>query len=363
MLVRGWKKAFAWSAAAHVVLAALLLWRFSPVAPAPDPLEPIELELDSFEIETNSPIALPKRALQAFAGPSTPDPRARLSPHVASTDTPPSKPSFEASTSAANTAPHATENIGVGDRLGSFRGTAGLPGISMNAPTESAGPLLGPQVEAPNGVAPSPLDQHGVVGRGGVKMHLADDGSIAGFTDPSSETHAGLAEYEAIGNRGGGIAPSVMGKFDLTDRLMRAVGQNPYRYEQHRLAEETREERICRMKAVQQRNEREALFRLSDQLAAIWNESSPAELKRNLLFALWDECRDDSPDAGAVSALAYRATIESFIRKHLPQGSALGFTSVELASLNRHRTSARTFDPYGMPRGIPMPPDAGSSAL
>jgi len=248
----------------------------------------------------------------------------------------PSLPSMESDEA------HGVQGKGGVDRLGSFKGTAAVPGIHMNAPAESAAPLLGPAPSVTNMNSPKPLDQHVVVGRGGVTMHLAEDGSIAGFADPSS---------------------GILGKFDLTNQLMRAVGQNPYRYEQHRLAEETREERICRMKAAQEQNEREALFRLSGQLATIWNETSPVDLKRNLLFSLWDECREESTDAGTVSALAYQATIESFIRKHLPAGSALAFTNTELASLNQRRTSSRKFDPYATLRGSAVRPDAGSTAL
>jgi hypothetical protein len=360
---RGWKRALAWSAAAHGVLVALLLWRFSPVAPSPVPSEPIELEISSFEVEKPSPEALLDHAQQDIVSPNTATTRPRLSPRDVVANVPATAASTQALPPSDQAAPQPAEGIGLVDRLGSFRGNVGLPGIHMNAPSEKAAPLLGTPQSEPSIAAPKELDLHVVVGRSGVTMHLAEDGSIAGFSDPSSGTHVGLAEYAAIGDKGGGIAPSIMGKFDLTDRLMRAMGQTTYRYEKHRLAEETREERICRMKAAQQRNEREALYRLSGQLEALWNESSPAELKRNLLFALWDECRDEAPDAGAVSALAYQVTIESFIRKHLPQGSALAFTNNELASLNRHRTSTRRFDPYGTPKGMTVPPDAGSNAL
>jgi hypothetical protein len=42
-----------------------------------------------------------------------------------------------------------------------------------------------------------------------------------------------------------------------------------------------------------------------------------------------------------------RQLIESFIRQHLPAGSADAYPAVELAALNQRRTSTTRFAPYG----------------
>jgi len=98
--------------------------------------------------------------------------------------------------------------------------------------------------------------------------------------------------------------------------------------------------------------------------------------RRALLFQRWDEC-DERLDQGlpadpelpgeAVSmidearlAAADRArrTIEAFIRRQLPRGSARAFTAAELADFNRRRVSVETFDPYTPRPARPAAPPA-----
>lgn len=229
------------------------------------------------------------------------------------------------------------------DRLSTLRPSAGVPMPGIQLPDEDPNALFGTPV--PNVITrtPVPTDPKAVEGRGGVKMFLADDGDIKGFVNPE-------AHVEGLGFA-----------FDLTDEVMKKLGTNPYRFEQHRLAEATREERFCQRQKVKAENERQALFSLPGELAALWADTTltPAE-RRKLLFERWDECREDKPDAGASGATAMRAAIETLIRTNLPYGSVHAYTPHELAALNARRSSAATFAPYARAGSSSATPDAGA---
>lgn len=174
-----------------------------------------------------------------------------------------------------------------------------------------------------------------VEGRGEVKMRLRD-GRIEGFEDPQPEAHF------AIGPGMIGVA----GKFDLNDSVLRALGGKPYRYEQGRLAESTREERICQMLEADRRDRRQALFELKGRLNALVAQPDMTLAQQHtLLFELWDECLEGN-EADSQGAAA-RATIEAFIRERMPAEGTKAYTTAELAMLNRRRTSKASFDPYG----------------
>ena len=239
------------------------------------------------------------------------------------------------------------------DRLWTLRRSveAQLPGLSQGLAAEVAQPMLGPAPANPNKETPNASDVRTVDGRGGVKMQLTEDGSIERFEHPKPSAGIVVNPFVGVG---------IGGKFDLTDELMRAAGMNPYRYEQHRLAEETREDRLCRMRETQKLTEHDALLRLDGKLQTVWNTPKlPAPQRRKLLFELWDECREEEPDAGAKSALAVRATIEAFIRKKLPKNGDHAYQHHEIAMLNKFRSSIRVFDPYGTGTTKSHTPDAG----
>ncbi len=134
------------------------------------------------------------------------------------------------------------------------------------------------------------------------------------------------------------------GTFDATDALMRLAGKDPYVTDKMRFLDETRDLRAemrteHRMERVEQ-----ALVQLRRSLDGTWNNwAKPEAERRRALFALWDECADDS--AGTLA----RGFIETYIRAHLPEDSTVAFTADELAQFNQDRVSAARFDPY--PRG------------
>lgn len=137
------------------------------------------------------------------------------------------------------------------------------------------------------------------------------------------------------------------GSFDLTDAVMRAMGDDPYGYEKKRIMERTRETRAGM--AVAERGEllNEALRKLPGYLRRIWGHPTwTVAQKRRALFALWDEVAEEGPPEVLRAGEAVRAIIVRFIGETLPEGSADGFTGEELEKMNRARKSRRPFQPY-----------------
>jgi hypothetical protein len=104
---------------------------------------------------------------------------------------------------------------------------------------------------------------------------------------------------------------------------------------------------------------REGLRALPGQLLAIWTDTTrSATTRRSLLFRRWDDAAERAPQVGVVdaaaavdverarAAAAARRIVESFVRRHLGEGSADGFTPEELRRLNATRRSRDAFDPY-----------------
>ena len=128
------------------------------------------------------------------------------------------------------------------------------------------------------------------------------------------------------------------GSFDPTAALLRAQGQDPYEGEKLCFLEGTLPLRADLRVA----HERAQMAGLRLHLEHLWFDSGrPAHERRAALFAAWDECREEE-----VGLLA-RELVASFIRQHLPAGSADAFTASELAAQNARRTSSARFAPYG----------------
>lgn len=120
------------------------------------------------------------------------------------------------------------------------------------------------------------------------------------------------------------------------------------------------------------------LAALDGELEALWTDTSkPASERRRLLFERWDECEEgdgsteplrlttavELPDAlrGQAGDRA-RATIEAFVRKHVPARSGDAFGAAELEALNERRESERRFDPYGARASTSPAGDADAAA-
>lgn len=144
-----------------------------------------------------------------------------------------------------------------------------------------------------------------------------------------------------------GTIPVLHATFDLTDWLMRSVGNDPYSPRKARFLDETREERAELAAADARETMRDVLAELGAYLQATWADTRmPAPERRRILFALWDECAESgSPELVSASQRA-RATIMAFIRKHLPAGSQDAYTAAELEAYSRRKKSRAQFAPY-----------------
>jgi hypothetical protein len=148
-----------------------------------------------------------------------------------------------------------------------------------------------------------------------------------------------------ICNSGDCFAParifgSLGATFDVTDELLRGLGEDPYRAEKARFLAATSDWRLERARLHQARLREVALDALDDDLARAWADQRfvPSE-RRRLLFYRWLEM-DDSPEGKQGAAI-----IESFIRQRLPAGSPDGFTAPELQGMAK-LAAPRRFAPY-----------------
>jgi hypothetical protein len=123
-----------------------------------------------------------------------------------------------------------------------------------------------------------------------------------------------------------------------------------------RFLDQTAELRAQMAREHRRESEKTALARLGTDLKAIWSDAGrPLSLRKERVFARWDECEeqlvdsgDDDPEqaARARAGAAARRQIEAFVRKHAPRGSADAFTPAELREMNARRKSRAKFDPY-----------------
>jgi hypothetical protein len=172
----------------------------------------------------------------------------------------------------------------------------------------------------------------------GVRVHIPDRSDLKRWLrDPlnESESNDGLPP------------PLIEGRFEMTDLVMRAVGQDPYSARKMALLDRTRDERMAMALTENRARLRAALLRTPANLDRLWRApGSSLAAKRRLLFTLWDECAEAGSDEVVATARAVRATIEAFIRRRLPSGSGDAYGTDEIAELNRRRTSRARFAPY-----------------
>jgi hypothetical protein len=137
--------------------------------------------------------------------------------------------------------------------------------------------------------------------------------------------------------------------FDVTDSLMRAHGQDPYRQEKARALDATREQRLAAAVRELGDRQREALVRLPATLRQVWSDHTKSpQQRRETIFQLWDECDEprSEDDDSAAGALRARSVIAAFIRAELGAGTDRAYQAEELALLNSRRQSRQRFDPY-----------------
>jgi hypothetical protein len=141
----------------------------------------------------------------------------------------------------------------------------------------------------------------------------------------------------------GPLFVTATGTFDLTDELMRMVGQDPYRYEKAKFLSATFEFRL-KMAALHHRKMlQEAIRDLPARLDALWADPAYAEReKRGILCLLWSEVEVGN-DHARTAALA----IETWIGRRLPAGAPGAYSADETAACAA--AAGRPFAPYAPP--------------
>jgi hypothetical protein len=137
--------------------------------------------------------------------------------------------------------------------------------------------------------------------------------------------------------------------FDITDAIMRRLGQDPYGAEKIRFARLTQAFRDGLRADHQRRREAEELARFTppDGICRLYAARDPAgrETMRRWLFARWDETAETprgAPLRHAVLAAVHHCRI--------------AFDPDELARLNARRTSVAAFAPVPGQRSVPPSP-------
>jgi hypothetical protein len=134
------------------------------------------------------------------------------------------------------------------------------------------------------------------------------------------------------------------GGFDITDMIMRAKGDDPYRAEKAAFMKQTEAVRKKMAQAALKERIEASLAQIPRHLDEIWrNKYHPAAERRRLIYETWKDAalaEADNGDAGRDAC----AIVETYVRRYLPQGSEDAFTDDELERYNRNQS--KKFYPY-----------------
>lgn len=214
-----------------------------------------------------------------------------------------------------------------------------LAALTPEAPSNSAGTL-------------DTATLHGSVSADGT-MHIRDKSSLtlgSDLTQPGKALDSWLKDPKAHAASRDGTVAIVQGTFDVTDSIMRAHGQDPYRAQRMKMLDETREQRLTLAARDRSARRETELAALPTELRNIWkDEVRSAKERREIIFQLWDECQEPAEGEveGAAAGARARREIVLFIRERLAEGSREAYPKEELATLNLARQSRQRFDPYG----------------
>jgi hypothetical protein len=329
------------------------------------PAEPVTVELDIEGSATTAPLLEVKSPSgggpTAMGQPASPSRRRR--PGLLAVT--PGSPSSAGEAASADDVAIAPDNIPSQDHANAPAGLAtfqparpDLRGGLKFLPEENRRDVLAPPVAKPAPSVPGELPKV-VHGGAGVTASIAEDGRIR-LHDPGAVSMDGVGP-QAVGS-GGGVG--VTGRFDVTDQIMKWAGQDPYAAIKSKLADETREQRLCMARRYQGERQKQELRNLSGKIRHIAAQVDlAAEERRRLVFEIWDECLEESDERADYGVMA-RATILAVIREVFPDGSELAYRPGELVALNSRRSSRQLFAPYQQgPASKPARhPDAGAPA-
>lgn len=217
----------------------------------------------------------------------------------------------------------------------------------MAPPSQDSGPTADWR---PSGEGTFAVDEPGFT------AEIARDGRVTIADKPSFQFApriVGVQEAARIpgeDSEGGGgpmLITAQVAIFDLTDFVMRRAGMDPYSSAKARLLDESREHRAEMRVRANAEDTRNALALLTGHLDEIWRDGARTpEERRRAMFDLWDECAEDGADAVVEASHLVRVSIESYIRRTLPAGSAHAYSPDELRTLNAQRRSRARFAPY-----------------
>jgi hypothetical protein len=363
----GWRVQWALvgSLAVHMVLAMVF---FSNKIPRPAPLpDVVEIAFEVPEVIVAIPTSTsaeshtgnPSHAVTALTAPVSRGKDAVSHRDVASASTGAAENPAQAIAVPVPGAPtmDGASAHGEGDRLATFQPTHPDLHGPMRFPAPEGKPrdllsLPATKNGIPSGELPKVLR-----GSGNVTASVADDGSIR-FHDPD-----GIAmdnqHFQQVG-QGAGVGVSF--RLDVTDQVMKLAGQDPYSSTKRTMANETREQRLCMAKRYRGERQKQELFALSTKVRHIAARVDlSAAQRRELVFAIWDECSEESDSTTDYGAMA-RATILSILREAFPAGTDKAYQPAELLAFNERRSSRQRFAPYDpSPMTRAGHPDGGAS--
>jgi hypothetical protein len=148
----------------------------------------------------------------------------------------------------------------------------------------------------------------------------------------------------------------------MSEIIRSAQGKDLFWLDKKKLLERTEKLRLAMAVKWAEAQVNSRLKGLYGDLLDIWSDAErTAVQRREQLFERWDECVEamtvDVKGFGDTAKSSIdelrekaggeaRASIEAFIRRHLPKGSENAYTPEELRDLNRRRHSEEKFDPY-----------------
>ena len=172
----------------------------------------------------------------------------------------------------------------------------------------------------------------GFVWRGpGINARIGPDGEVT-FSD-----HPGFS-FDGE-NPGAPALPRLSFRFDITDRLERGHGNDPYYADRRWFMDETSELRqrlAARADGVRDTHEDRSLLGHLRRIAQ--DESLDLRQRHRAVYRIWRDCSDDDPGQRA------RALVLRFVHDELPEAGAEAFTRQELDALNAG--SGPRFAPY-----------------
>lgn len=144
---------------------------------------------------------------------------------------------------------------------------------------------------------------------------------------------------------GEGLVTPIWGKAEISDAILRRFGIDPYASRKRKLLDDTRGERAAMGAAHRAEDLARSAELTQRNLLVLWRTTSDPAVRRDVLFAMWDECIEGDDAAGEAGQRA-RFMVIGWIRAKLPAGSPGAFTPEEIAARSAHRQSRQPFAPY-----------------